>query len=34
MKPKLTFGAGGPAGLIGYLLVRKVVEVGIQQCRS
>ena len=31
MKPKLTFGAGGPAGLIGYLLVRKEVEVGIQQ---
>jgi molybdate transport system substrate-binding protein len=31
MKPKLTFGAGGPAGLIGFLLVRKEVEVGIQQ---
>ena len=31
MKPKLTFGAGGPAGLIGYLLVRKEVEIGIQQ---
>jgi len=31
MTPKLTFGAGGPAGLIGYLLVRKEVEVGIQQ---
>ena len=31
MKPKLTFGAGGPAGLIGHFLVRKEVEIGIQQ---
>jgi molybdate transport system substrate-binding protein len=31
MKDKLTFGPGGPAGLIGYFLVRKEVEVGIQQ---
>lgn len=31
MKPKLTFGPGGPAGLIGNFLVRKEVEVGIQQ---
>ncbi len=31
MKPKLTFGAGGPAGLIGFLLLRNEVEVGIQQ---
>src|SRR4029077_12363388 len=29
MKPKLTFGPGGPAGLIGNYLVRKEVEVGI-----
>ncbi len=31
MKGKLTFGPGGPAGLIGFFLVRKEVEVGIQQ---
>ena len=31
MKGKLVFGAGGPAGLIGHLLVRKEVEIGIQQ---
>ena len=31
MKPKLTFGPGGPAGLIGHFLVRKEVEIGIQQ---
>lgn len=31
MKPKLTFGPGGPAGLIGNFLVRKEVELGIQQ---
>ncbi len=31
MTPKLTFGPGGPAGLIGNFLVRKEVEVGIQQ---
>jgi molybdate transport system substrate-binding protein len=31
MKPKLTFGPGGPAGLIGNFLLRKEVEVGIQQ---
>jgi molybdate transport system substrate-binding protein len=31
MKGKLTFGPGGPAGLIGNFLVRKEVEVGIQQ---
>jgi molybdate transport system substrate-binding protein len=31
MKPKLVFGPGGPAGLIGNFLVRKEVEVGIQQ---
>jgi molybdate transport system substrate-binding protein len=31
MKPKLMFGPGGPAGLIGNFLVRKEVEVGIQQ---
>ena len=31
MRPKLTFGPGGPAGLIGNFLVRKEVEVGIQQ---
>jgi molybdate transport system substrate-binding protein len=31
MKPKLTFGAGGPTGLIGNFLVRKEVEIGIQQ---
>jgi molybdate transport system substrate-binding protein len=31
MKGKLVFGPGGPAGLIGNFLVRKEVEVGIQQ---
>ena len=31
MKPKLMFGPGGPAGLIGNFLVRKEVEIGIQQ---
>jgi molybdate transport system substrate-binding protein len=31
MKPKLVFGPGGPAGLIGNFLVRKEIEVGIQQ---
>jgi molybdate transport system substrate-binding protein len=31
IKPKLTFGPGGPAGLIGNFLVRKEVELGIQQ---
>lgn len=31
MKPKLTYGPGGPAGLIGNFLVRKDVEIGIQQ---
>jgi molybdate transport system substrate-binding protein len=31
MKPKVTFGPGGPAGLIGNFLVRKEVELGIQQ---
>ena len=31
MKAKSTYGPGGPAGLIGYYLVRKEVEIGIQQ---
>ena len=31
IKPKLTFGAGGPAGLVGHFLVRKEIEIGIQQ---
>jgi molybdate transport system substrate-binding protein len=31
MKPKCVYGPGGPAGLIGNFLVRKEVEVGIQQ---
>jgi molybdate transport system substrate-binding protein len=31
MTPKLIFGPGGPAGLIGNFLVRKEVEIGIQQ---
>jgi molybdate transport system substrate-binding protein len=31
MKPKLVFGPGGPAGLIGNFLVRKEVEIGVQQ---
>jgi len=31
MKPKCLYGPGGPAGLIGNYLVRKEVEIGIQQ---
>lgn len=31
MKLKSTYGPGGPAGLIGNYLVRKEVEIGIQQ---
>jgi molybdate transport system substrate-binding protein len=31
MKGKLTFGPGGPAGLIGNFLVRREVEIGVQQ---
>ena len=31
MQPKCTYGPGGPAGLIGNYLVRKEVEIGIQQ---
>ena len=31
MKTKSTYGPGGPAGLIGHFLVRKEVEIGIQQ---
>jgi molybdate transport system substrate-binding protein len=31
MKRKATYGPGGPAGLIGNFLVRKEVEIGIQQ---
>ena len=31
MQPKLVYGPGGPAGLIGNFLVRKEVEIGIQQ---
>jgi molybdate transport system substrate-binding protein len=31
MKPKCLYGPGGPAGLIGNFLVRKEVEIGIQQ---
>ncbi len=31
MKKKAIFGPGGPAGLIGFFLVRKEVETGIQQ---
>jgi molybdate transport system substrate-binding protein len=31
MKGKTTYGPGGPAGLIGNFLLRKEVEVGIQQ---
>jgi molybdate transport system substrate-binding protein len=31
MKAKCTYGPGGPAGLIGNFLLRKEVEVGIQQ---
>ena len=31
MKAKCVYGPGGPAGLIGHFLVRKEVELGIQQ---
>jgi molybdate transport system substrate-binding protein len=31
MKAKSVYGPGGPAGLIGHFLVRKEVEIGIQQ---
>jgi len=31
VKGKTTFGPGGPAGLIGNFLVRKEVEIGLQQ---
>ena len=31
IKDKLTFGAGGPAGMVGHYLVRKEIEIGIQQ---
>jgi molybdate transport system substrate-binding protein len=31
MRPKSVYGPGGPAGLIGHFLVRKEVELGIQQ---
>jgi molybdate transport system substrate-binding protein len=31
MKGKTTYGPGGPAGLIGNFLVRKEVEIGVQQ---
>jgi molybdate transport system substrate-binding protein len=31
MKPKTIYGPGGPAGLIGNFLLRKEVEVGVQQ---
>jgi molybdate transport system substrate-binding protein len=31
MRPKLMFGPGGPAGLIGNFLVRKEIEIGVQQ---
>jgi molybdate transport system substrate-binding protein len=31
MKAKAVYGPGGPAGLIGHFLVRKEVEIGIQQ---
>jgi len=31
MKAKSTYGPGGPAGLIGFYLLRKEVEIGIQQ---
>ena len=31
MKAKSIYGPGGPAGLIGHFLVRKEVEIGIQQ---
>jgi molybdate transport system substrate-binding protein len=31
LKPKTTFGPGGPAGLIGLFLLRNEVELGLQQ---
>lgn len=31
MKAKTTYGPGGPAGLIGNFLLRKEVEIGVQQ---
>ena len=31
IKHKLTFGAGGPAGLVGHYLARREIEIGIQQ---
>ena len=31
LKPKTTFGPGGPAGLIGFYLLRGEVEIGLQQ---
>lgn len=31
LKPKTTFGPGGPAGLIGLYLLRNEVELGLQQ---
>ena len=31
LKPKTTFGPGGPAGLIGLYLMRGEVEIGLQQ---
>jgi molybdate transport system substrate-binding protein len=31
LKPKMIFGPGGPAGLIGNYLVRREAEIGIQQ---
>jgi len=31
LKPKTTFGTGGPAGLIGLYLMRNEVELGLQQ---
>jgi molybdate transport system substrate-binding protein len=31
MQPKCIYGPGGPAGLIGNFLLRKEVEIGIQQ---
>jgi molybdate transport system substrate-binding protein len=31
LKPKTTFGPGGPAGLIGHYLMRGEVEIGLQQ---
>ena len=31
VKPKLIYGSGGPAGLIGFFLVRGEAEIGLQQ---